>query len=441
MSFYVKKFSVITSGLFALLAFMSNPAKAYGPEGMFGGRLNPDSTVVLDVPVQPEDRPFRAQSVLQHPRPDYDPVPVTLGTFELFPSIEFGGTYDSNIYATPSDKVDDGIFNLRPTVSAFSNWNRHALSMTTYGDINFYADKTDENFNNYVTELQGRYDVMAQTWLMARGGFQHLAEPRSSPDAVAGSEPTTFDVIKSGLSAFRGPGKIKVGMDYNMSRFDFNDTPSSTGTIDQSGRNRFEHVVSTRVTYNLTENFKPYVKGGYNWRLYDHNDPHDSEGYEAVVGTTADFGGITSADVFVGWLSQDYDKYTTNNVNDGIKFGGRLEWNVTGMTSVVLEANRTIEETTGDDFNSYKVTGGSATVTHELLRNLLLEADMSFSRDDFQGVLSRQDDVISAGGGARWFINRNLYSDFIYDWTHRMSDVDGAGYAKHLVSVRLGVQM
>ncbi len=441
MSVCLKRIGPAVFGLIVTMACFVHPAKAYGPEGMFGGRLNPDSTVVLGAPVQPEDRPLRAQSVLQHPRPDYDPVPLTLGTFELFPSVELGGAYDSNIYATPSGEVDDGIFNLRPTLSAFSNWNRHAVSMTTFGDINFYADKADENFNNYVTEVQGRYDVMAQTWLMARGGFQHLAEPRSSPNAIGGSEPTTFDVAKGGLSAFRGPGKIKLGADYNLTRYDYNETPSSAGPIDQSGRDRAEHVAGSRVTYDLTENFKPYLRGAYNWRNYDHNDEHESEGYEVAVGTTADFGGITSADLFVGWMSQDYENFGASEINDGVKFGGRFEWNITGMTSLVLEMDRTIEETTGNDFNSYKVTGGSATLTHELLRNVLLETDLSFSRDDFQGVTERQDDVLSVGGGARWYINRNLYSDFIYDWTDRMSDQEDAGYNKHVVSLRVGVQM
>ena len=420
---------------------LAGQAKAYGPEGMFGGRMNPDSTVVLDNPVQPEDRPLRAQSVLQHPRPDYDPVPITLGTFEVFPSIELGGSYDSNIYATPSNKTKDGIFTVRPAVSAFSNWNRHALAMTSYGDLTFYTDKTAENYNNAVTQLQGRYDIMAQTWLAARGGFQPLAEPRSSPDTASGSEPTIFDVAKGGLSAYRGPGKIKLGTDYDVTHYDYSDTPSSAGTIDQDYRNRLHHELSGKFGYDLTENFKPYVKGGYNWREYDHTSTRSSEGYEAVVGTVADFGGITSGELYVGYMAQDYDKFFVGNVNDGVKFGGRLEWNVTGMTSLALEANRTIEETTDANFSSYKVTGGSATLTHELLRNVLIEGDFSFSRDDYVGNGKRQDDTVSAGTGSRWFINRYLYSDLLYNWSHRMSDQGGVGYAKHIVSVRVGAQM
>ncbi|MDD5586670.1 MAG: outer membrane beta-barrel protein, partial [Alphaproteobacteria bacterium] len=144
---------------------------------------------------------------------------------------------------------------------------------------------------------------------------------------------------------------------------------------------------------------------------------------------------------YVGWMSQDYGNFGSNEVNDGVKFGGRLEWNVTGMDTLVLEVSRSIEETTDTNFNSYKATGGSATFTHELLRNVLLEADFGFTRSDYNGIGERQDDNVLAGGGARWLINRYLYSDFIYNWSNRDSDAPGSDYSRHLVTLRLGVQL
>lgn len=420
---------------------LSSPALAYGPEGMFGGRLNPDSTVVLSNPVEVEARPMRAQSVLQHPRPDYDPVPVSLGSFELFPAVEAGYNYDSNIFAQNNDTIDDHIISLRPSASIFSNWNRHALAATAFGDINFFSDNPDENVTNFVTGMQGRYDIMAQTWLSGRLGYQHLAEPRSSSNNVNGAEPTTFNVAKGGLTGYRGIGKIKVQGDYDLTRYGYNDTPSTAGMIDQSHRDRTQHVVGGKVVYDLTENFKPFVKTDYNWRVYDNNHTHQSQGYDAVVGTMADFGGITSLEAYVGWMAQDYENFSTNKVNDGIKFGGRFEWNVTGLTSLVLETSRTIEETTSDQFNSYKSTGGSATLTHELRRNILVEGDFSFSRDDYNGIGERSDDTVSAGAGARYLINRYLYSDLVYNWSRRLSEDEASRYNRHVVSVRLGAQL
>lgn len=428
-------------GALLVTTALTSPVLAYGPEGMFGGRMNPDSTITLDNPVQVEDRPQRAQTVLQHPRPEYDPVPVKVRSFEVYPYVEAGYAYDSNIYAQHENTTDDHIIGLRPAVSVFSNWSRHAMSATAFGDLNFFTGNPDENRADFVTALNGRYDIMQQTWLSGRMGYQHLAEPRTSPNAVSGAEPTTFNVAKGGLTAYRGLGKISVQGDYDLNRYFYNDTPTTFAVIDQSGRDRTEHDISGKVGYNLTGNLKPYVKAGYNWRVYDNNKQRESEGYEAVAGATADFGGITSLDAYVGWMSQNYDNFPTSDTNDGLKFGGRLEWNVTGLTTLVLEVNRTIEETTVDNYNSFTATGGSATLTHELRRNILLEADVAYTRDDFADAGDRTDDNLTVGGGVRWLINRNLYSDVVYNWNRRYSDDTASDFSEHVVAVRLGMQM
>src|SRR6202044_420768 len=43
--------------------------------------------------------PIRGQSVLNRPRPDFDPVPISIGSFQLFPTLNVGTYYDNNIFA------------------------------------------------------------------------------------------------------------------------------------------------------------------------------------------------------------------------------------------------------------------------------------------------------------------------------------------------------
>ncbi len=427
-----------------LLAASAPAALAYGPEGMFGGRPNPDGSVQLQDPVYlKNDRPERAEMVLDHPRPDYDPVPIDVGSFALFPSLEVGENFDSNVYATSSNEKTDFIHSVRPVMSAFSNWGRHAVAVTAFGDINFYSDHTKENYQNAVADASGRYDFGNKHWLSARAGYQHLTEARWSPDAINGngSEPTTFNMGKAGVSYFRGVGKVSLSADYDYRRYDYNDTPSPTGKIDQSYRNRNEHEIGTKVGYSVSPNFMPYVKAGYHWRDFDESNQASSQGYKTLVGTTFDFGGITSLDLFAGWLSEGFDHTVLHDDVTTPVLGGRLEWNVTGLTSVVFEVNRTIETTTLSTYNSYIATGGSATVTHELLRNVLVEGDFSMTRDDFQGEGTRMDTVYSTGGGVRYLINRNFYTDLVYNWTRRNSNEDNVEYGRHLASLRLGMRM
>ncbi len=420
----------------------SDAAFAYGSEGIFGGRGRPDNTVALVSQIQQmEERPQRAQSVVQHPRPDYDQVPWSVGSFDFFPLLEAGLLFDSNIYSAVNHEKDDETFNARPALTAFSNWNRHAVSLTTFGDLNFHQEYDNENYKDFVIEAQGRYDVQAQTWLSTKGGYQYISEPRSSPDNAGGSEPTKVNVYKAGVSGYRGVGVVKAGLDYNMMGLRYEDTPASSGRINQSGRDRNEHVIGGRVSYDLSENFKPYVKANGNFRDYESNNSRDSDGFDAVAGVTADFGGITSADAYVGWMQQDYDNFGISESNGAVKFGGRVEWNVTGLTSLVLEVDRTLEETTLAAYSSMTASGGSATLTHELLRNLLVEGDVSLTRYDYNGNGDRQNEVLSAGLGARWLINRTIYADINYKWADRSSTVSAIEYDKHIAGIRVGVQM
>ena len=417
-------------------------AYAYGPEGLFGGRPVPDSSILLGNPVElKNDRPERAESVLEHPRPDFDPAPIQVGSFELFPTLELGETYDSNIYATRTGEKDDAVGTIRPIVNLFSNWGRHALSITTFGDSNFYSQHPSENYNNAVVDMNGRYDIVDRTWISGRAGYQRLAETRTSPNAVDGSEPTTFGVAKAGATAYRGVGKIKVNADYDYKRFDYDATKSSTGMIDQSNRDRDEHLMGGKVAYEVTGNMKPYVRGAYNVRSYDRNRTHDSDGFEAVVGAQADFGGITSVDLFAGWMEQYYDHFTAKKKASTPKIGGRLDWNVTGMTSLALEADRTIEDFAAAGSSSYYQTGGSVTLTHELRRNIILEANSSYSHLDFNGGLNRDDDVVTAGLGGRYLINRNLYTDVFYNYETKYSTDNANEYDRNTVTLRLGVRL
>jgi hypothetical protein len=425
----------------AIILFTAHSALSYGPEGLFGGRSQPNSTVTLNNLLERSNRPNRAESVLERPRPDYDAVPLSLGSFDIYPSLETALSYDSNYFSTPNKSSDDSILNIRPTLYAASNWGRHALALTAYGDLSAQYDNDAQNFSSLVTELRGRYDIGSHTWLSGKAGYQRLKQPFNSPNAVTNNQKSVFDVYSAGLSAFHAPGILGVSTSYDFERLNYNrlNEVGSFNNSDQNNRN--QQTVTTKLTYRLTENLKPFVRGGYNWRVYDTNNARNSTGYEVVAGAVADFGGITSLEAYGGWLAQDYRNSAHNQLNQAIKFGGRFEWNVTSLTSLVMEANRTIEETSLSNFNSYLVSGGSATLTHELRRNVLVEGNLALSRSDFQGTGSRQDDELQTGTGVRWLINRNLYSDVVYNWSRRESSIDTADFRKHVVSWRIGVQL
>jgi hypothetical protein len=81
-------------------------------------------------------------------------------------------------------------------------------------------------------------------------------------------------------------------------------------------------------------------------------------------------------------------------------------------------------------------------VDHELLRNLLLNANASFVSDDFKGV-NATDNYYLAGVGAKYLLNRNLYIGPSYQFQRLNSSGTNAfaPFTRNIIMLRLSTQL
>jgi len=118
-------------------------------------------------------------------------------------------------------------------------------------------------------------------------------------------------------------------------------------------------------------------------------------------------------------------------------------WNVTRLTTLTLNASRAVNTTNPSIGNGtgYLTSVGALNVDHELLRNVLLNANVGYEIDEFQG-LSRTDNVFTAGAGVKYLVNRNLYLGGTYTYQQRSSTGTAAGspYAQSIVMLRVSAQ-
>src|SRR5690606_39515818 len=101
---------------------------------------------------------------------------------------------------------------------------------------------------------------------------------------------------------------------------------------------------------------------------------------------------------------------------------------------------RTVEETTQQGASGYFSSVYGASVDHELLRNLLVGAKLSYTINDYEGI-TREDDEYRAGVYGRYLMHRNLYVSLSYDYRERDSNVAGADFDKNIFMVRLETQL
>ena len=180
-------------------------------------------------------------------------------------------------------------------------------------------------------------------------------------------------------------------------------------------------------------------------RSYDRNQgrfDRDSWGRELVAGTAADLGGVFLGEVFAGHLQRSYDDPGLPRIS-GPAFGGLLQWNATPLTTLNARLARGIEESVlqASGFLSTRTEVG---VDHELLRNLVLSANVSLTRNDYEatrGGPEREDDVLGLDFGGLWLLNRDLHVELGYRIGRRSSENPGEDYDSRALTVNLRFQI
>jgi len=388
----------------------------------------------------PETTIPERQSVFERARPVYEPLGIRLGSFLAYPSARLGETFDSNVFATTNNTKDDFYTTFSPSIAVRSDWNVHSVALQASSQTKRYISQVSENLTNFAVSGDGRLDILRNIYVRGGAGYQLLHEDRSSPDTVNGTKPVEYHVTSANLGYVHEAGRLGARVDATVDSYSFNDTTSSTGaTIVQRDRDRIVYAITPRVSYEIVPGYHAFVQASGNARNYvrrtDVNGFHrNSHGYEVDLGTAIDFTHLINGEVFAGYLSQLYDDPRLKDEN-GFGFGGNLLWNVTQLTSLRATLARTIEETTqfatgvGGNFDSsgYLQTALKLTAEHELLRNVLLSAYVSYVNSDFQGI-SRTDDQYETNVEGRYLLNRYLSLNADLTYTKRDSNVVGVSY-------------
>ena len=112
----------------------------------------------------------------------YDPVGVQIGRFVLFPELEVGGSYYSNVFHAPNAESDVAL-DVIPSARLVSNGSRHALEFRGIGGLSYYHEFPTEDDRDYLLEARGRLDITRRSNIQALISSQQAFEDRSALDA------------------------------------------------------------------------------------------------------------------------------------------------------------------------------------------------------------------------------------------------------------------
>jgi hypothetical protein len=394
--------------------------------------------------------PERRETVTNRPRPELDPLGVHAGGLFIYPRLGLQEFYNDNIFATDGGEEDDFITLISPHVDVTSDWTKHAFDLYAKAAIGRYADQTGEDFEDFSVGTNGRLDITQRANLRAGVSYDRLHEGRGSPDDVrraGGSppvEPTLFDDKSAFLTYRQLFGRFVLESGGVVDRLDYDNVRTEDGGIDiNDDRDRALYAGNLKMGYEFMQGYTAFVRGEVDYRRYDDlccgGNPvdRDSQGYLIEVGTDFDVTAVLFGNVAIGYRSQDYDNPGFDTIGD-VAGRASLTWNPTGLTTVSASITRgdVIETTLSGSAASFE-TAGRVTVDHELLRNLLLQAAVSVTDEDYQDI-PRSDTYVQAGFGAKYLMNRYIHLDLTYGYLSLDSNAEGAGFTNN--TVFLGAQ-
>jgi len=363
----------------------------------------------------------RSTAVLERAHPEYAPLGLRLGAFNVNPSLGVGLGFNDNVFYTSTNKKADAFLELAPTVKGQTTWSRHALSFNVGAVGNWYSKQTSENATAWDALFAGRLDISSASSLSGSISHGRSYELRSSYEANPNeSEPVPIDRNRIAVDLVLVGNRLKFQGGLSQTDLTYHDVTTIGGApLPMSYRNFKTSIATARADYAISPSISVFLATEANQRRYDVSTKNDSDGLILAVGSSFELGALVRGTVQLGTIQQDYKNLAVGKVSSGYA-NAKVEWFPTEITTVTGTISRSYYDTPTSATTATPTLYSSTAIVvdHELLRNLVLSAGLKFSTYEPKSI-NRKDRSHSLDLGARYLVNR------------RVTLVAGYGYEKY----------
>ncbi len=379
-------------------------------------------------------------------RSDYEAKGLPLGGFRAFPTLAVGGTYDDNIYRSETGTVSDWYFTIAPSLLVKSEWSRHMLSFNGGLEVLRYMDQSTEDVVNWNAGGAGQLDILRTMYIAADADYAQRHEPRSSPNDSFGIEPTPYKNLDASVSLHFKPNRFGIVLTGDFNRKNYDPVARTTppgGFAPNDDRDRDSYIGTVRLSYDFSPGYAMFVQGSYETRQFDQmfdrtGVRRDTTGYNIDGGLQFMLTNVLEGEIYAGHMQRHYKAPLTDV--SGVDYGGNLTWYASPLTTVRLRGSRSVSDTTLAGASGSDDRSISLSIDHELARNILLTGDVGYTNSDYPGII-RQDDLITAGAGVEYLLNRYFSLKAKYSYEDRSSNVAGASYTDNMISLGLKAKL
>ncbi len=364
--------------------------------------------------------------VLKREHPDFDPLGVEMGSFMLYPSLTVGAGSDDNVNSTTSGKTSDTYLRVTPELDFKSRFKRHSASLLLRGNFNRFSKQKSDDVSTFLADAAVNLDLADDFQAGLQLTHEDAVEKRGQVVPSDAVKPGTFSRDRIRLNGSKVFDHIQLSGYVQTQKYQFdNNAHTGGGVIDFSFRDRTEDQAQARVDYAFSRNFVVFGSLTGTNRDYEStaSTARDSKITNYQVGTRFNLSSLVSAEIGVGYYSQDFSNPLLKTI-DGTSIDGHLDWNPTALTTISFDAVSQPADPGIAAANSAKLGTFSVQVDHELLRNLILTGRYQTSQLDLVGV-DRNDQVNILDLSGTWLMSRRLALKF----TYRNYDLNSSGAA------------
>lgn len=376
---------------------------------------------------------------------------VRLGSFTLKSGAELMVVHNDNIFSIQTGEISDSIMHALPWVSLNSDWNRHALNLNFNADIANYRDFGNEDYEDWMVGFDGRIDVKRSSNFNYQASYMDTHEPRSSTDDVGGIKPTDFTVNTFNVGYSHTFNRLTAILNYDRGDTDYDNNLDGDGNVLlNQDRDRTRDEAILRLDYELSgdrsiffSTTKNYVD--YDQKVDDSGLERSSDGYGFKGGVSWDLTGVLVGDLFLEYIKQEFDDPELLDI-DGFGIGASLDWTPTELTSINLLFSNTPQETTQRLSSGYLSSVYSIRLQHELRRNWLVNANLSFTDNDYEFSGDSPDaltntEVTQAGVNLSYLFNRHVYISGGYVYSQQRANTPSFEFTSNRWFITLGFDL
>lgn len=392
--------------------------------------------------------PSRVVSVQTRPRPEYDPLGITVGTFRLFPTLTVDESYDDNVYATDTRPLSDYLTTVSGDLNLQSLRLGSALSASAGFASNRYLHNSVEDYLDFhgtagYSHFLGLSDALNLTGQFNRA---HVARENTGfpQEAVT---PPAYDTAGGSVDLRHALAHGNLELNTQLLAFIYYGALlPNHALLSQNFKNRDELTIDFRGNYLVGPSTSTFLRLLHKEYLYKRDSTigggtnRDATADTVGGGATFQVTNLMKGEIGVGVL-----RLKTHSLKNSSQTTLSTLSNIEFYLTPILTATATVERATGAatiiGSDTYISTNATARLDYELRRNLILST--SFTRDyrEYTG-LNEAETILQATAKARWLLNRSLSLDFSYSYSKRSSPLPtylGQNYRENIVEAGINL--